>query len=90
MVAKTVEPALILKQPDTFHIQQHDFHLFCPYTFFVLLTAFYLTLSYFNLNSLALNATITVLKLISIAPIAGLNMKAGYRIPAANGMAMTL
>lgn len=33
------------------------------------------TLAYLNFNSLALIATITVLKLISTAPIAGLSMK---------------
>jgi hypothetical protein len=45
---------------------------------------------YFNFNNLALKATITVLKLIRTAPIAGLSMKVGYKTPAANGIAIRL
>jgi hypothetical protein len=49
-----------------------------------------LAYNYFSFKSLAFIATITVLKLISTAPIAGLSMNAGYRIPATNGIAITL
>jgi hypothetical protein len=45
---------------------------------------------YCSFSIFALMATITVLKLINTAPIAGLNIKAGYKTPAANGMAITL
>ena len=45
---------------------------------------------YFNFNNLALTATITVLKLIKTAPIAGLNIKCGYNTPAAKGIATKL
>ena len=45
---------------------------------------------YSTLSSLALMATTIVEALISTAPIAGLNIKEGYKTPAANGMAITL
>ena len=47
-------------------------------------------INYFTFKSLAFIATTIVLALINTAPIAGLNMKAGNRIPAANGMATIL
>jgi hypothetical protein len=47
-------------------------------------------LIYFSFNSRALMATITVLKLISTAPKAGLSVKCGYSAPAAKGIATTL
>jgi hypothetical protein len=46
--------------------------------------------AHFNRNNLALIATITVLRLISTAPMAGLSVKYGYNTPAASGMAIRL
>ncbi len=47
-------------------------------------------LLFISRNNFAFIATTMVLTLINTAPIAGLNIKPGYNIPAASGIAMIL